>query len=468
MKFSHRLITLLALILLASAGGLGQVAPAVGGDAGQAWDGEAELKRLALLADLQSLAGEASEIDEPLALALAKAEIADAAWPLDPAWPKRLLREAYELTLPGEEGAAKSRDKPAPSAGADSRAADGVRARVLQVAARDAALANELSDLGARRLEQRQAQASFGALAGQALQKGDTEAAGRYIEQSFRLDPTQMDAGFSILQLAARDRAAADRLIVEYLNTLRAVPPSAQGAARTYVTLSYLVFPASAPRIEGVPQNVTPPGPAVMKAYVAFMIESLERLEQAEPGSLHRFRPMLLNVWPLLKQHALELTGAFLQVEARSRRPGEDGSLPKGDLESFYRDGYEKRLKAALDSDKPDVLTVHAAINKGDFAQARRLIDKLDGGPQKTQLLEAVNAAEAISLAHKGDLTKAGQLAQQLTEAVSLMRVYPVIVDKCVARKDRTCAADSVYQAIRLLKDAANEPAAPPWACRLR
>jgi hypothetical protein len=431
----------------------------------QADDNEIELKKMALLADLQSLAAEAAELKQPLALSLAKAEIADAAWSLDPVWSKQLVREAYELTLPSEEELAKRRDKPdgtsAQPAGSE-QSRDTVRARVLQVAASDPSLAKELSRLGAQKLEQQQAQMSYAALAGQALQKGDTETAGKYIRQSIRVDPTQMDSGFSIMQLAAQDRVAADKLIVEYIEMLRAVPLSTQTAARTYVMLSHLVFPASAPPVAGTPQRISPPGPSVMKAYVGYMIESLDRLEQSESGSLRRFRPMLVNVWPILRQHAPEMTDAFLKVEMLSRRPGEDATLPKGNIETLYKDRYEKRVKDALDSDKPDSLSIHSAISRGDFAQARRMIDKLDNGAQKAQLVESVNTAEAISLATKGDLTKAGQLAQQLNTAVSIMRAYPVIVNQCVTKKDRTCAANTIYHALKQLKDAANVSPTPP------
>lgn len=435
------------------------------GEIKQADDNEVELKKLALLADLQSLAAEAAELKQPLALSLAKAEIADAAWSLAPVWSKQLVREAYELTLPGEEELAKRRDKAsgtsAQPAGAE-QARDTVRARVLQVAANDPSLAKELSRLGAQKLEQQQAQMSYAALAGQALQKGDTETAGKYIRQSIRVDPTRMDSGFSIMQLAAQDRAAADKLIVEYIEMLRAIPLSTQTAARIYVMLSHLVFPASAPPVVGTPQRIPPPGPSVMKAYVGFMIESLDRLEQSEAGSLRRVRPMLVNVWPILRQHAPEMTDAFLKVEMLSRRPGEDATLPKGNIETLYKDRYEKRVKDALDSDKPDSLSIHAAISRGEFAQARRMTDKFDTGPQKAQLVESVNTAEAISLATKGDLTKAGQLAQQLNSAVSIMRTYPVIVNQCVAKKDRTCAANSIYHALKQLKDATNAPLTPP------
>jgi hypothetical protein len=435
--------------------------PAGANEVRRADNNELELKKMALVGDLQILAAEASNLDQALARARAKAEIAEAAWALDLVWSKQLLRESYELTLPSDEETAE-RAKGTKTSAPLSSPDQAVRSRVLQIAARDPALAKELADLGTKRLTQRQTQQNYSALAGQALEKGDVTTASQYIQQSIQADPTQMDPGFSIIQVASRDRAAADKLIIEYINTLRGVPLSTQSAARIYVMLIHLVFPASAPPIAGVPQPTTPPGAAVMKAYVGFMIESLAQLEQIEPGSLQNFRPMLINVWPILRQFAPELTGAFYELEALSRRPGEDASLPKGSLGDLYNDRYEKRVKDALDSDKPDPLTIYSVISKGDFAQARRMIDKLDDGPQKTQLVEAVNVQEAISFATKGDLIKAAQLAQNLKTAVSIMRVYPVIVNKCVAKKDRTCAANSVYQATKQLKDASNALPTPP------
>jgi hypothetical protein len=62
-----------------------------------------DLKTGALLLDLKNLALEIPKLDGGLARALAKAEIADAAWSLDPKWSKALLREAYQLTYLTEE-----------------------------------------------------------------------------------------------------------------------------------------------------------------------------------------------------------------------------------------------------------------------------------------------------------------------------------------------------------------------------
>ena len=61
------------------------------------------VRKSLLLSDLQALEAKADKIAAPLSRARAQAEIADAAWPLDREWAKKLLREAYELILPPEE-----------------------------------------------------------------------------------------------------------------------------------------------------------------------------------------------------------------------------------------------------------------------------------------------------------------------------------------------------------------------------
>src|SRR5436305_11883739 len=63
---------------------------------------EKELRRLSILNDLKALVSDSKKLEKPLAQAAAKAEIADAAWPLDIDLAKQLLTDAYQLTFPKE------------------------------------------------------------------------------------------------------------------------------------------------------------------------------------------------------------------------------------------------------------------------------------------------------------------------------------------------------------------------------
>ena len=49
-----------------------------------------------------------------------------------------------------------------------------------------------------------------------------------------------------------------------------------------------------------------------------------------------------------------------------------------------------------------------------------------------------------------------------MVKATSILRVFPIIAGKCAAKKDETCARDSVAQAIKQLKNADLTPNAPP------
>lgn len=182
---------------------------------------ELALKRISLISDLQVLDAKAGQLEAALARASAKAEIADAAWTLDKDWAEKLLREAYELSLPSEEVRAKSRQRPVGALvmwkPAD-RARWAVRQRVMSIASRDAAFAEQLVQLGAKELGRLEENERFSELASFAVERGDKEAAARYIRQAFEAEPTQADVGSPIFDLAAQDRAAADQVIFSTSN----------------------------------------------------------------------------------------------------------------------------------------------------------------------------------------------------------------------------------------------------------
>ncbi|HXM49808.1 MAG TPA: hypothetical protein VN956_18345, partial [Pyrinomonadaceae bacterium] len=108
----------------------------------------------------------------------------------------------------------------------------------------------------------------------------------------------------------------------------------------------------------------------------------------------------------------------------------------------------------ALESDQPDDLIINIAIGRGDFDKARKMIDKLPDDSHKSQLIENVNAPEAIALAEKGDIDQAVRLAERLNRGTSILRVYPVLLKKCLSAENKWRATPLVYQAIKQLKKA--------------
>jgi hypothetical protein len=423
------------------------------------------LLKVTLLSDIQALETEARQLDKPIGRGLAMAEIAGAAWLLDKAMAKRLLREAYELTFPPEEERDALRGKPvgaAPTVPTEiDRARGVVRMRVLDIASRDKAFAAELTQLGAQQLGRQEESSRYSNLAAASLATGDVNTASKYLLNSIEADPTQITASFGIIQLAARDRKAADQLIIQYLERLRAIPLSMSGgsALRTYFSLRNIVFTNDSfdPRNRQVP----PAGPAVIKAYVRYVVESLSNLEQREPGSLQNLRGVLVSTWLPLNQYAPELAGAFLELEKLSRRPGGDATLPlPGDREEG-KARYDERVKKSLDSGKADELTIKLAISQGDFAAARKLIESLPEGKEKSRLTEFLNIREAMNLTARNDILGAEMLARRLSEAVSILQVYPPLIAKCVANKEPSRASVLAYQATQQVKRAEDQAALP-------
>jgi len=421
-------------------------------------------RKLLLLSEVKNLAIEIPRLDGPLARALADAEIADAAWTLDRDWAKSVLKEAYRLTYPTEEEQARFQPQPrgtdpAPPT-AISRARSEVRRRILSVARRDKAFADQLIHDSSAHVTRDDRQMMYAQLARIALDEGDSEAASRSIQENMEVDPTQLVFVDSVNELAMKDRAAADRLIIQCMNNLSALQTSDRNfnSRRADAVLTWLMFPNSF--FADPNQRIPDPGPEAIRAYVNYVIESLTLQEQREPGSLKRARNILLSTWLFLNRYAPELKGRFMQLEALSRTPGKDASLPTQSYEEADKERFRKRDNDALNSNEPNDLSIGSLIAREDFETARKLISKLPDGERKTGFTEQVNTREALSLAKKGDLVGAQSLAERLTRVGSMLQVYPLIVQRYAANKDQVGASAAVHQAVRQLKNADTKSAA--------
>jgi hypothetical protein len=433
------------------------------GDAGAAGV-DVAARKIELLADLKALSAEAMKLDKPLARAAAEAEIAASAWSLDREWAKVLLLEAFRRTFPPEAERRPSRPVGAPPRlrGGVGRVRDEVRARIFSIAARDQSFARQLAQEGAGHVDLQEENTLYAELARRSLDAGNREDAINYSLRTFEIDPTQLSVSGVINDLALQDRAAADRLILRYIESLRPLPLSLKNGSllRVQWTLYELVLPGSI--VFESSRRVPPPGPEVMRAFAAYVVEALTRMAQAEPDGLKFGRTLLLSAWLPLKQHAPELTPAFMELERLTRAPGQPADLPTQTYEERSREYHEKQDREALKSDRPDERAIGSLITRGEFDTARKLIGKLPDGEQKDQLTERANASEALSLAEKGDIAGATRLAERLTKAISIGRVYPAVVGKCAARKDQSCVTSLVYQALKQLKSADHAPPAAP------
>ena len=426
-------------------------------------DGDEGLQKLTLITDLKTLALEIPKLDGPLARAIAQAEIADAAWTLDRSWARSLLKEAYQLTYLSEEEQSKIGPEPPgtpprpPSA--ISRARDDVRTRILSVARRDEAFAAQLIADSLARVTKDDRQMMYAQLTRMALEEGDYPAAIKSIQENIAVDPTQSMLVQLINDLALKDRAAADKLILEYIarSSMVQLVNGRLGRGRADTLLRFLVFPNSF--FPDPNKRVPNPGPEVMKAYVRHVIDTLTALEQREPGSLPKQRSFLLTAWLPLNQYAPEFKERFMQLEALARTAGKDASLPTKSNEDLDQEIYRKRQTEALNDNEINPQSIDAAILREDFETARKLISKLPDDERKKQFTEKVNTKEAISLVNKRDLLGAQHVAERLTFVAAILQVYPLIVEGYAGNKDQVSASAAVRQAVRQLKSADNKAA---------
>ena len=419
-------------------------------------DTEARAQKYSLILDLQSLNAEASKVTAPLARASAKTEIANAAWTLKADWARDLLSDAYDLTLPDEKERTKLREQPVGTTPSEPTEMDlarnRIRQRIFEIARQDKDFAERLTQKVGQELGPTEEVRMYGALVARAIQSGDTKAATTYARRAIETDPTQLVAGLSILEIASTDRELADKLIVDYINRLRSFPLSQDNAVRIYIGLRFAVSPNS--NLDPNQRQIAPAGPTATRAYLSYVIESLTTLESREPGSAASLRSYLLSIWPLMNQYAPDLIGQFLTVEKVSRGSDENAPFPTASQEERGRATYEERLKNAYKNrNQKDIAeAVNHALGRQDFSEARKLIDLFSDEKMKTQYLEELNTRESIALARDDEIAPAEGIARRLQTPKSILRAYPVIISKCVARKNSSCVTGLSYEAIKRLK----------------
>ena len=421
----------------------------------QAISTDKDVLKTALLGDLKTLALEIPKLDSPLARATAGAEIADAAWTLDRKWARKLLQDAYALTYLSEEELRTIGPEPPGTPPRRptliARARNDVRRRILSVAQRDPNLAHQLITDSTDHVTKDDRQMMYAQLTRIALDAGDNPAAIRSIQESIAIDPAQLILVGSINDVALKDRAAADKLIVEYVAHLSTVQlaDGRLGRARAELVLRWLVFPNAF--FPDPNKRIPNPGAEVMRAYVRYIIETLTALERSDPGGLPTERSMLLSAWLPLTQYAPEFRERFMQLEALSRQSGTDASLPAKSYDELDQEALEQKRRDALSNDKSSEATIDSMIQREDFDTARKLISKLENSSARAEFIEQVNMKEALSLTRKGDLLVAQNLAERLTSSISILQVYPLIIEGYAKRKDQVNAAVAVNQARRQL-----------------
>ncbi len=434
-------------------------------------EAEAARRRETLLAELRALESESKELLKPIDAASARAEIGAAAWTLERGWAKSLLRESLALTFPAEVDRARLRERPVGAplqlGPAEDRARGRVRSRVFQTAARDREFARELAELGARELGKVEETARNSAMAAQAADEGRLDEAAELILGAAVSEPTLINVGEAINHVAARDRAAADRLIIAYIERLRRLPLSvfterSHTSLRVPFSFAWMLSPEHHP-FDDATDPPPPAGREVVRAYVSFIIDTMTRVEQAG-GDLSKMRTFVAIVWPHMMRHAPEYSAQLAALERAGRRPGRTPPPLRtfAEIDAAYGGRYEERLKVARQTKDPLGLEMAAssAMRRKDFEEARNLVGMLKDGETRTHLSEQVNTRESLHLLGAGDLAGAERLARQLNNVSSILKAYPPLVRRLAKERDAGRAGLLADEAARRLRASAEKNSA--------
>lgn len=424
-------------------------------------------RRGALLAELRALEAESKELLKPLDAASARAEVAAAAWSLDREWSKSLLRDALALTFPAEVDRARMRERPIGAAlepgPAENGARSRIRRRVFQIAARDRQFARELSETEARELGKVEEVQRETAMAVEAADEGRLEEAKELIARAAEAEPTLINVGATINQLALRDRALADRVALDYIERLRRLPLEVftthnQTSLRLSLSFAWLLRPDNFPFPDG--KTAQPAGREVVRAYISFIVDTMTRIEQTG-GDLTPMHSFAALAWANMMQYAPEMAAQLGALERASRRPGQSAPPLKtfAEIKTEYDPSkqYEERLKMARQTKDPLQLEMAASIamQRKEFEEARKLIALMNDGETKLKLVEQVNLKESLHLLGAGDPAGAERLARQLNNVASIQQAFPPLIRRLAKDGDAGRAALLADEAGRRMRASA-------------
>src|SRR5215510_14163509 len=244
-------------------------------------DDEAQIRKSMLLGDLSALDNDVVNLNSSLARAVVKTEIADVAWNLDKRWARQLLKDAFELALPDKEARRKLQkvkkgDYPLEPT-KETIPPRLVRSKVLAVARRDPAFADELAKIAKEEMGDLEEVSAYASSAYAAFQANDKKQAMEYTRKIFDADPSQINAGGSIASIAILDRDEADKLVLEYIRKLQGFTIDSNNALRIFNSLRMAVFPPPLSIYRGRKAPVA--GKEAMRVYYGFLIGSLLDLE---------------------------------------------------------------------------------------------------------------------------------------------------------------------------------------------
>ena len=431
----------------------------------QSVEDEAQIRKSMLLGDLSALDNDAVNLNSSLARAVVKTEIADVVWNLDKQWARQLLKDAFELALPDKETRRKLQkvkkgDNPLEPT-TETIPQMLVRSKVLAVARRDPAFADELAKMAKEEMGELEEVHAYSSSAYAAFQANDIKQATEYTRKIFDTDLSQGSAGGAIASIAVLNRDEADKLILEYIQKLRGFPINSDNALRIFSGLRMAVFPPPLSIFQR--KKIPVAGKEAMRAYSGFLIESLLNLESREPGAATRLNSFIPpQIWLFISQQAPELVNSYMKLEAVSGIPKQSDGLQPSSLEERRKAQYETLVRNAR-TNKSQVEIEDAlkmSLGRGDYETCRELIDKLPAGDLRSKYSEDVNMREAISLLEKKDFDGAARIAGKLESVASLTQVYPQMIKFCVDKEDIQCVNSLAAELTRKLEKKAESPKA--------
>lgn len=406
--------------------------------------------------DLKTLNQEAGNLNNSTAVATVKVGIANVSWGIDKNWSQNLLLEAFELILPDNKEREKIKQQSYESGMVEhtdeGRVRRYIRNRLLSIAQRDKAFGELIREKMERELGKIEANSSKANDTFDLIKSGKAQQATKALLEISTADPTTVRIGYLIREIAGIDRAEADKVILEYLRVLGNQPLTLPTLKMLIQDIGFAVFPF--PSYDWRKRKIPVAGVPTIRAYLAFSLNSIYRIEENAPGSATPYRQTILSLGRWLQQYAPDLIPTFMMLEQVTRKSDEPASqLQAVTNAQANKDRYESLLKETYRLNRQEDVqqAFQIALGREEHSEAEKLLDLIKDPDERQKHQEDFSVRKFHYYLNKGELLDAERVALSLKKPVSIARTFPAIIKYCVSKKDNDRASSLARFAIEAI-----------------
>ncbi len=408
-----------------------------------------------LIADYYSLDSQTIKLNSPISKAYSKISIADGLWRLDAEKAKQLLLQALELTFPENDekkvrGKEISRGLFAPSKIDISRKS--LQTKIFHIALRDNAFSKKLIEIIDKKYVEGEKNINYSKLAKLLIENGDLSGAESFITLAIETGQIDLNVGYAIYLLSAKDRVKADELILKLIDILQYRRYDFHSLLITLMSMEIAIFADDIGVLTA--SKTVPSSDVVIKKYLDFALNKVSETGQIDTNGFKPLRGVIVSLWRRIIFYAPELENRFRILEQQSRLHPNDEDLPEPITPESQQKNDEAKVSKAEESKKAEDIeeAIKILLRLKKFSKARELANLFKNEKDTEKFSNQINTEEAIYLIENKNLYDAEKVMKKIGDPRFVLKISSILIEKFYEANEKDYAQNLTYETVRKLK----------------